>query len=86
MNVPELHFCKAEKMTPKCFCKGKGGDFALSLSQAGLSELLGAAGISNSWAKKKKKKRKGRTESKQREDCLENTTDQGEQMPGERKT
>ena len=60
MNVPELHFCKAEKMTPKCFCKGKGGDFALSLSQAGLSELLGAAGISNSRAKKKKKKKERR--------------------------
>lgn len=55
VNVPELHFCKAEELTPKCFCKDKRGYLALSLSQTELSELLSTGAVSNSWGKKKEK-------------------------------
>lgn len=57
VNIPELHFCKAEALTPKCFCKDKRGDLAFSLSQTELSELLSTGAVSNSWEGKKKKKK-----------------------------
>lgn len=52
-NVPELHFCKAEELTPKRFCKDTKGDLALSLSQPELSESLGTGAASNRWEKKR---------------------------------
>lgn len=40
-SVPELHFCKAEELTPKCFCKDKKGDLALpSPSPSCLNHLV----------------------------------------------
>lgn len=40
-NVPELHFCKAEELTLKCFRKDKKGDLALSfLSLSCLNHLV----------------------------------------------
>lgn len=53
VNLPESHFCKAEELTPKCFCKDKRGYLALSLSQTELSELLGTGAVSNSWGGEK---------------------------------
>lgn len=53
MNAPELCFCKAEELAPKCFCKDKKGGLALPLSQTELSELLGTGAVSSSRGKRK---------------------------------
>lgn len=54
VNVPELHFCKAGEMTPKCFRKDERGDLALCICQTE-SQLLDSGAESNSWGEKREK-------------------------------